>query len=63
MLPSVLALTASGQTFEVASIKPASGQVRPGVKMDAARVDIEGLSLGDSIRPPEALRADVSGLA
>lgn len=46
----MLALAAAGQTFEVASVKSAPGQTRPSVKVDAARVDIEGLSLGDLVR-------------
>lgn len=55
-LPSVLALTASGQTFAVASIKPSSGQVPASMKMDAARIDIQGLSLGDLIRTAYRLK-------
>jgi uncharacterized protein (TIGR03435 family) len=55
-LPGVLALAASGQTFEVASVKSASGQARPSVKVDAARVDIESLSLADLIRTAYRLK-------
>jgi len=55
-LPLALALAASSQTFEVASIKPALAQARPSVKVDAARVDIAGLSLGDLIRTAYRLK-------
>jgi uncharacterized protein (TIGR03435 family) len=50
---------AAGPVFEVASIKPAapldrsqmlSGQMHIGMKIDAARVDIGGMSLADLIR-------------
>jgi uncharacterized protein (TIGR03435 family) len=50
---------AAGPAFEVASIKPAapldrsqmlSGQMHIGMKIDAARVDIGGMSLADLIR-------------
>ena len=51
--------SAAAPTFEVASIKPAgplnpmmikSGQMRIGMKIDKARVDIGSLSLADLIR-------------
>ena len=50
---------AAGPAFEVASVKPAapldraqmlSGQMHVGMKIDAARVDIGGMSLADLIR-------------
>ncbi len=50
---------ALGQTFEVASVKPAaplgrgqilSGEAHVGMKIDAARVDIGSMSLADLIR-------------
>jgi uncharacterized protein (TIGR03435 family) len=50
---------AAGPAFEVASVKPAapldrsqmlSGQMHIGIKIDAARVDIGGMSLADLIR-------------
>ena len=73
----VAAGVASGQTpaaapaFEVASVKPAgplnpammaSGQMRIGMKIDAARVDIGSLSLADLIRIAYRVKAyQVSG--
>jgi uncharacterized protein (TIGR03435 family) len=61
VLTLVLAVSAIAQTrpeFEVASVKPAeldparlmSGQQRIGATIDAARVDLRSLSLGDLIR-------------
>ena len=62
---------AAAPTFEVASVKPAgplnpaaiaSGQMRVGMKIDAARVDIGSLSLADLIRIAYRVKAyQVSG--
>ena len=62
---------AAAPTFEVASVKPAgplnpaaiaSGQMRIGMKIDAARVDIGSLSLADLIRIAYRVKAyQVSG--
>ena len=62
---------AAGPAFEVASVKPAaplsrslmqSGQAHVGMKIDAARVDIGGLSLAELIRVAYRVRSyQVSG--
>jgi uncharacterized protein (TIGR03435 family) len=67
----VLAACALGQTFEVASVKPAaplnagqilSGQAHVGMRIDAARVDIGSMSLADLIRVAYRVKAyQVSG--
>jgi len=67
----VLAVAALGQTFEVASVKPAaplnagqilSGQAHVGMRIDAARVDIGSMSLADLIRVAYRVKAyQVSG--
>ena len=67
----VLAVAALGQTFEVASVKPAaplnagqilSGQAHVGIRIDAARVDIGSMSLADLIRVAYRVKAyQVSG--